>query len=66
MIKHYSVLISKIVNEVLNFCKNHQKGRLTSKVNALTFDFSLNWFINSGLYDLWSKYIIYINKKIPT
>jgi DNA modification methylase len=56
MVKHYSALLKKIVNNILEYCKSHQIGRLTKEVNLLTFDFTLKWFMESGLYDLNEPY----------
>jgi len=55
-VKQYSATLSKIVTQVLEFCKQHQKGRVTEKVTNVTFDFTEGWFRNSGLYDLNKEY----------
>lgn len=48
--------ISEIVTPVLDISKHHQKGRVTSDVTNVTFNFTEGWFRNSGLYNLSEKY----------
>lgn len=55
-IKQYSMLLNKIVTQVLDLSKNHQEGRVTEKVTQVTFNFSEYWFRTSRLYDLQEKY----------
>jgi len=54
----YTMLINKIVPQVLVLVREHQKGRGTKNVPSGTFDFTEGWFRNSGLYDLCEKYQI--------
>ena len=55
-IKQYSMLLNKIVTQVLDLSKKHQEERVTEKVTQVTFNFSEFWFRTSGLYDLNEKY----------
>jgi len=55
-IKNYSMLLSRIVTQVLDLSKKHQEGRVTEKVTHVTFNFTEYWFRTSGLYDLNEKY----------
>ena len=51
-VKQHSVLMNKIVTQVLDACKQYQNGRVTVEVTPVTFDFTEGWFRTSGLYDL--------------
>jgi DNA modification methylase len=55
-IGNYNVLINKIVADVLDKCKIIQEGRATKNVANATFNFTLGWFRNSGLYELNKHY----------
>jgi hypothetical protein len=55
-IGNYNVLINKIVADVLDKCKIIQDGRATKNVANATFNFTLGWFRNSGLYELNKHY----------
>ena len=63
MIKMYSSLLKNLVAEVVDFCKQYQINRATKKVAIATFDFTLKWFMDSGLYDLQSFTFINIDKE---
>ncbi len=49
-------LVTKVVANVLDLCRAHQKGRATDDVATATFDFTEGWFRTSGLYDLQPEY----------
>jgi len=51
-----SVLMNKIVTQVLDACKQYQNGRVTVEVTPVTFDFTEGWFRTSGLYDLTAEF----------
>lgn len=51
-VAYHSALSEKVVTEVLNLAKAHQKGRVTEKVTIVTFEFTEGWFRNSGIYAL--------------
>jgi site-specific DNA-methyltransferase (adenine-specific) len=51
-VKQYSVLLNKIVTQVLELAKDHQEGRVTEKVTNVTFTFTEGWFRASGIYEL--------------
>jgi len=48
-------LINNVVTEILAKAKEHQEGRITNNVTAVT-NFTERWFRDSGLYDLNEKY----------
>ena len=51
-IKEHSRILSSVVEEVLDLAKTYQEGRSTKKVLPSTFNFTANWFKESGIYDL--------------
>jgi len=55
-VKQHSVLMNKIVTQVLDACKQYQNGRVTVEVTPVTFDFTEGWFRTSGLYDLTAEF----------
>lgn len=50
------IRIIRDVGGILEIAKNHQSGRTTENVGVPTFNFTQNWFRNSGLYDLTEGY----------
>jgi len=55
-VKKHSALSHNIVTDILTLCKTNQTGRVTDRVTTVTFDFSLDWFSTSGLYDLTAEF----------
>jgi len=45
-------LLRNTDTELLDFCKYHQKGRVSKKDTTVSFEFTEGWFRDSGLYDL--------------
>ena len=65
-VSYYYRILDVIVTQVLNFCKQHQEGRVTKNVTNVTFDFTEGWFRYSGLYDLNEKYQLDCIKRFIT
>lgn len=51
-VKDYQKLNDSIGAQILELCKNNQKGRAPQKGANAPFNFTEGWFRNSGLYDL--------------
>lgn len=52
--KHFRI-INDISTAVLDFCEQHQRGRVFKK-STIVHNFTENWFRSSGLFDLNEKY----------
>ena len=55
-VDNYSALMTNILEQVLDFAKDHQKDRSSPNLNSSSFNFTRGWFYKSGLYDLNKEY----------